>query len=55
MGIAPLEARARDELWLMKGCKVPIVIRRVGDGQDREWVGDSYIYGVMYGDAFEEK
>jgi hypothetical protein len=55
LGLVPSEARLGDEVWLLKGCRVPLVLRRVGDGEDRELVGDSYIHGVMYGEAFEEE
>jgi len=55
LGLVPPDAKTDDEIWLLKGCRVPVVLRRVGDGEDRELVGDSYIHGVMYGEAFEEE
>jgi hypothetical protein len=53
LGVVPGESRLDDEVWLLKGGKMPMVLRKVDEGT-YELVGDSYIHGVMNGEKFEE-
>jgi hypothetical protein len=53
LGVVPRESRLDEEVWLPKGGKMPMVLRKL-DGGTYELVGDSYIYGVMNGEKFEE-
>lgn len=55
LGLVPSQARMGDEVWLLKGGRVPFVLRRVGGGENRELVGDCYMHGIMYGEAFEDE
>jgi len=55
MGLVSGDVQAGDEIWLLKGCKVPVVLRACGGGEERRVVGDAYVHGVMYGEAFEEE
>ena len=52
VGLAPELVRKGDFVCLFKGGMVPLVMREVGS----RWVliGDSYIHGIMHGEAFEE-
>ena len=52
MGWVPVSARVGDALGSFKGCRVPFVFRRRGDG----WgiVGDAYLHGMMEGEAEAE-
>jgi hypothetical protein len=55
MGLVSGDVQAGDEIWLLEGCRVPVVLRACGNGEDWKVVGDAYVHGVMYGEAFEEK
>jgi len=52
IGLAPKLARKGDFICLFKGGMVPFVMRKVKS----RWVliGDSYLHGIMHGEAFEE-
>jgi hypothetical protein len=52
IGLVSGNVRQGDEVWLLEGSKVPLIIRRQTEGYGR-LVGDAYIYGIMYGEAFE--
>jgi len=64
LALVPRETRAGDGVALVKGGDMPLVIRPCGDdggGTDgkavgAQWtlVGDSYVHGVMYGEAWDE-
>lgn len=54
IAMVPPDTQTGDEVWLIQGCRMPIILRSVGDFQGaRELVGDSYVHGVMYGEAFD--
>ena len=53
MGLVPNESQFGDEIWLLKGCRVPLVLRERGFGEGYELVGDSLIHGVMFGEVFD--
>lgn len=55
LAMVPPGTQMGDEVWLIQGCRMPIILRRVEQsGGARELVGDSYVHGVMYGEAFDQ-
>ena len=44
--------RAGDEIFVLRGAKTPVVLRRVGDGDGGEYrvMGPCYLYGAMEGE-----
>jgi hypothetical protein len=46
IGWAATPARLRDEVFLIPGCSVPVILRRVGQGQF-QLVGDAIVPGAM--------
>jgi len=52
LALAPAGAQLQDSIALFKGGKCPLVIRQ----RDSEWslVGDSFVHGIMYGEAWDE-
>lgn len=54
MGLVSGQVKVGDQIWLLKGSKVPIVLRNCEDSETWTVVGDAYIHGIMYGEAFEE-
>lgn len=44
-----------DEIWVLAGVKVPLILRRqTGQGQYR-LIGESYVHGIMHGEAVDDK
>jgi hypothetical protein len=42
--------KAGDEVWLIAGFPIPLILRRNNDGKYR-LVGDAYVHGIMHGEA----
>lgn len=68
MGIGPINMRVDDEVWVLFGGQVPFVLRRLKSSPPTELsghagapplhytlVGDSYVHGVMKGEAVKGK
>jgi hypothetical protein len=53
LGLGPRSLKDRDKVALLKGGMVPLVIRKTD--KYFELVGDCYIYGIIYGEAFSEE
>lgn len=51
MGLGPIGAQSGDEVVVVPGCPVPLVIRR--QGNEYKVVGDAHIWGLMEGQVFE--
>jgi hypothetical protein len=54
VGIAPGSTRPGDWVSVLVGGKVPLVLRRAEDSEGWSLVGESYIHGIMQGEAFDE-
>ncbi|CAJ2511112.1 Uu.00g067370.m01.CDS01 [Anthostomella pinea] len=52
MGLGPRDSRVGDHVLVLQGHRAPIVARRRGD----RWrtVGESYVHGIMEGEAFDQ-
>ncbi len=50
LGIAPRSARAGDQIWIVGGASLPLIVR-AGEGQDSKLIGDAYVHGWMQGQA----
>ncbi|PMD57267.1 uncharacterized protein K444DRAFT_483861, partial [Hyaloscypha bicolor E] len=55
-GIGPAELEEGDEIYILAGGKVPLVLRPLPESQPNtfELVGDCYVHGVMDGEAVTE-
>jgi len=53
IGLAPTATEAGDELVILYGCSVPVVLR---PSKERGWllVGECYVHGMMDGEAMEK-
>ena len=50
LGAGPLSMRLGDEIWIVPGVNVPLILRKVAD--DRyNLVGEAYVHGIMRGEA----
>ncbi|KPM41988.1 hypothetical protein AK830_g4599 [Neonectria ditissima] len=49
LGLAPADIQLEDTVVIIKGCRVPLIIRAVGN----HWVliGEAYVSGIMYGEV----
>lgn len=54
MGLASGNVQVGDQVWLLKGSKVPVVLRSTGHSNNWTLIGDAYVHGIMYGSKFEE-
>jgi hypothetical protein len=52
IGLAPNPTKAGDYIALVKGGRVPLVLRPKGN--DWELIGDAYVHGIIYGEVFKE-
>jgi len=51
LGIGSHAIREGDEVWVLAGAAVPMVLRRNSKRDERNLVGEAYIHGIMYGEA----
>ncbi|PVH96056.1 hypothetical protein DM02DRAFT_688646 [Periconia macrospinosa] len=54
LGAGPVSLIDGDEVWLLKGAKMPIILRRVNEKQHL-LVGESYLHGAMYGEFMTDE
>lgn len=52
LGLGPSDIRRDDEVWVLNGAKTPVILRRVIQGR-YGFLGESYVYGMMHGEALE--
>lgn len=55
MRLAPLDTRVGDTISVFYGSLIPLVLRRNGDGEMHSLAGETYVHGIMYGEAVETK
>jgi hypothetical protein len=52
VGIVPYHAVPGDLVCIINDCKVPFILRRSITGENAlQMIGESYIYGIMEGEA----
>jgi len=52
LGMGPISSQVGDEIWVLKGSRVPFILRRKGTGQ-YQLIGEAYVHGIMHGEAVE--
>jgi hypothetical protein len=50
LGMAPISTIAGDEVWILEGKLVPLILRPTVRGRYRV-VGETYVHGLMHYDA----
>ena len=50
-GLAPQNAEVGDEVFILPGCSVPVVLRR--DGEIWTFIGETFVAGIMDGEAVQ--
>ncbi|KAH7116812.1 heterokaryon incompatibility protein-domain-containing protein, partial [Dendryphion nanum] len=51
VGMAPCRARQGDFVVILFGCKIPLVLRRVGTREAWKVLGEAYVHGFMNGEV----
>jgi hypothetical protein len=54
LGLAAGKVEVGDQIWLLKGSKVPVILKACNRGAGWKVVGDAYVHGIMYGEGFDE-
>jgi hypothetical protein len=54
-GIGTQSLRKGDSIWIVSGCRVPIIMRRVEGSEHYRLVGGSYTHGLMDGERLGDK
>lgn len=49
--LGPELAQSGDEVWIVRGSRVPVLLRKNMDGNGYNLIGETYVHGVMYGEA----
>jgi Heterokaryon incompatibility protein (HET) len=50
MGMGAQSLTEKDEIWVLRGAKVPVILKQVEVGQF-QFVGEAFLYGAMHGEA----
>ncbi|KAL8708988.1 MAG: hypothetical protein Q9220_006197 [cf. Caloplaca sp. 1 TL-2023] len=53
LGMGPRSTQAGDEAWILQGARVPFVLRPCGESGQYRLIGQSYVHGMMQGEAIE--
>jgi hypothetical protein len=54
IGSVPKNSRVNDEVCILRGGRVPFILRRLDQGSRFSFVGDAYVHGIMRGEAWEK-
>ena len=52
IGAVICDVHPGDEVCILRGCKLPVILRRVGERY--RLVGGGYVHGIMDGETIEE-
>jgi hypothetical protein len=52
--LLPGSTQPGDSIALFRGAKVPFVIRKHSDGKNWQLLGETYVHGIMYGEAWDD-
>ncbi|KAK2760598.1 heterokaryon incompatibility protein [Colletotrichum kahawae] len=58
LGLGPAEAQVGDDIWLMRGGRMPLILRNSaatgGFNEEYLLVGEAYIHGIMHGEMMND-
>ena len=54
-GIGTQCLREGDTVWIVPGCRVPLIFRKSEQSAHRQLVGGAYVHGVMNGEALKDE
>ena len=50
-GLAPEKAKVDDIICIILGCSVPVVLRKLENSEEYQFIGECYVHGMMDGEA----
>lgn len=53
-GLGPWIMQPLDQCWLIKGSRVPFILRAAEDGKSFRLIGEGYIHGIMEGELVRD-
>jgi hypothetical protein len=54
IGMVPCRAQKGDQIWVLLGCSIPLILRRWENKVSFQVIGECYLHGYMNGKAQEE-
>jgi hypothetical protein len=51
LGVVPVSALEGDQIWVLRGSRVPFVLRLLANG-NYKLIGEAYVHGFMRGELF---
>jgi len=54
IGMAPCRVQKGDQIWVLLGCSIPLVLRKCEGEQSYQVIGECYLHGFMNGEALED-
>lgn len=55
LGLGPKETKGGDEIWIIRGSRIPVVLRKATGKEGYYILGHVYIHGVMHGEAMTQE
>ncbi|KAB8301501.1 hypothetical protein EYC80_003354 [Monilinia laxa] len=54
IGMVPCRARKGDQVWILLGCSIPLILRKYENREGYQVIGECYLHGYMNGEVQEE-
>jgi hypothetical protein len=54
IGMVPSRARKGDQVWVLLGCSIPLILRKWENKHGFQVIGECYLHGDMNGEVQEE-
>ena len=54
IGMVPGRTQKEDQIWVLFGCSIPLVLRKCKAEGSYEVVGECYLHGYMNGEIIKE-
>lgn len=54
LGMVPCRARKGDQVWILLGCSIPLILRKCETREGYQVIGECYLHGYMNGEIQKE-
>ncbi|KAH6996937.1 heterokaryon incompatibility protein-domain-containing protein [Ilyonectria destructans] len=55
IGSGPKSTNKGNEVWILSGCRTPLVLRKLEGRREYSLIGEAYVHGIMHGEFVEEE
>jgi hypothetical protein len=55
LSLASIQVLSGDEIWLVRGCRTPVILRKASGREGYVILGQAYVHGIMNGEALTEE